>query len=140
MTDRLRIKVRETVDRYQFRYQVRNVTKRIIPTDYAELFQKFGFNIVSCPRLFSSARSVEIINMSNYTCIKALLVLNKEVELNGQTRTTCLAQSSFSVFATSHPAAKCYVESLENKNGRYYLKTNEKNIAQDVFLYYRCLN
>lgn len=47
MNDRMRIKVRETVDKYQYRYQVRNVTKKIIPDNYPELFEKFGFNIVS---------------------------------------------------------------------------------------------
>lgn len=46
MNDRLRIKVRETIDKYQYRYQVRNVTKRIIPDNYPELFEKFGFNMV----------------------------------------------------------------------------------------------
>lgn len=47
MNDRMRIKVRENVDKYQYRYQVRNITKKIIPDNYPELFEKFGFNIVS---------------------------------------------------------------------------------------------
>lgn len=47
MNEHMKIKVRETVDKYQYRYQVRNVTKKILPEQYTELFDKFGFNIVS---------------------------------------------------------------------------------------------
>lgn len=46
MNDRLHIKVRETIDKYQYRYQVRNVTKRIIPDNFPDMFEKFGFNMV----------------------------------------------------------------------------------------------
>ena len=43
----MRIKMRETIDKYQYRYQVRNVTKKILPDNYQELYDKFGLNIVS---------------------------------------------------------------------------------------------
>lgn len=87
---RLQIKIRETVDKYQYRYQIRNVTKKIVPENYPDLMEKFGFNIV-------------------------LLVLNREIDLNNEIKTTCLSNVSSSNDLAS---LKCYAASLENKNGR----------------------
>lgn len=93
LSDRLRIKVRETVDRYQFRYQLRNVTRRIYPRNYAELFRQFGFNM-------------------------GLLVLAEPVQLNAQTRPACWAHEPFERSIAATRGVRCYVDSLENKNGR----------------------
>lgn len=75
MNDRMRVKVRETVDKYQYRYQVRNVTKRIIPDNYPELFEKFGFNIVSI---------IHCLEIETETCkrIGSLLLKVLKVVLN----------------------------------------------------------
>lgn len=47
MNDRLYIKIKENIDKYQSLYLIRNVTKKIIPDNYVESFEKFGFNLVS---------------------------------------------------------------------------------------------
>lgn len=93
LSDRLRIRVRETVDRYQFRYQLRNVSRRIYPRNYAELFRQFGFNV-------------------------GLLVLAEPVQLNAQTRPACWAQEPFDRAAAAKRGVRCFVDSLETKNGR----------------------
>ncbi|XP_037031477.1 chymotrypsin-like elastase family member 1 [Bradysia coprophila] len=85
----LKTKTRELIDRYQYRYQIRNVTKKIIPENYPQLFEKFGFNI-------------------------ALLVLNKDIEFTNGVRTSCLPQQPFNIANIN----KCYIESLEYKGGR----------------------
>ncbi|KAJ6647328.1 Phenoloxidase-activating factor 2 [Pseudolycoriella hygida] len=94
--EHLKTKTRESIDRYQYRYQLRNVTKKIIPDNYPELFEKFGFNI-------------------------ALLVLNKDIEFTNGLRTTCLPQQPIN-FANIN---KCYVESLEYKGGRVISKKDQ---------------
>lgn len=47
MNDRLYIKIKENIDKYQSLYLIRNVTKKVIPDNYVESFEKFGFNLVS---------------------------------------------------------------------------------------------
>lgn len=92
MNDRLYIKIKENIDKYQSLYLIRNVTKKIIPDNYVESFEKFGFNL-------------------------ALLILDKEILMNNhEIETACLPkypEPTKNLFNK-----KCYVTSLENINGR----------------------
>lgn len=102
MNDRLRIKVRETVDRYQFHYQVRNVTRRIFPHNYAELYRQFGFNMA-------------LLLLSEPVALQS----SSGVDASAQTRTTCWAHEPFDRALAAKRGQRCYVDSLENVRGRW---------------------
>lgn len=53
------------------------------------------------------------------------MVLNREIEINNEIRTTCLPN----VYPVDLESRKCYAVSLENKNGRYG-KEKQKNILK----------
>lgn len=63
MNDRLYIKIKENIDKYQSLYLIRNVTKKIIPDNYVESFEKFGFNLVSNLQFFRQILQFRFIPM-----------------------------------------------------------------------------
>lgn len=66
MNDRLYIKIKENIDKYQSLYLIRNVTKKIIPDNYVESFEKFGFNLVSNAK--STGQCFDVFQL-DYVCV-----------------------------------------------------------------------
>ncbi|XP_055313726.1 phenoloxidase-activating factor 2-like [Sitodiplosis mosellana] len=109
--DKLYVKMKETVDTFQNLYQIRNVSEIILPDNHMDRFEKLRFNM-------------------------ALLLLNKEMEINTQIASSCLPKYQES--AQSLANRKCFVTSLEYVNGRLIERTENIQIfevdqCRDIF-------
>ncbi|XP_031636089.1 phenoloxidase-activating factor 2-like [Contarinia nasturtii] len=109
--DKLYVKMKETVDTFQNLYQIRNVSEIILPDNHMDRFEKLRFNM-------------------------ALLILNKEMEINSQIATSCLPKYQESVQGLAN--RKCFVTSLEYVNGRLIERTENIHIfevdqCRDIF-------
>lgn len=74
---------------------MRNVTKKITPDNYPDLYDKFSFNA-------------------------ALLVLDKSIEINSERQKACIAEFPFNNYNKNKILNQnCFVDSIEKqKNGR----------------------
>lgn len=116
--------MRETVDRYQYRYQVRNVTRSIYPPNHAQLRTEFGFNVA----LLLLADAVVVPLAGDQTHLSCWTTPAPTTEQRTtERRRRFLRQSSFAsgLTSTAQPAntttgsaRRCFVETLERRNGR----------------------